>query len=55
MEDLNLLLSEKKIELQKIKKKQSLLGWFRVAVFLALTYFLLQYYIFVFRSWFFPC
>jgi DNA mismatch repair ATPase MutS len=46
MEDLNLLLSEKKIELQKIKKKQSLLGWFRVAVFLALTYFLLQYYIF---------
>ncbi|MGS0748010.1 MutS-related protein [Halpernia sp. GG3] len=46
MEDLHVLLSEKKIELQKIKKKQSLLGWFRVVTFLALTYFLLQYYIF---------
>ena len=46
MEDLNLLLSEKKIELQKIKKKQTLLGWFRVVIFVALTYFLLQYFIF---------
>lgn len=46
MEDLNLLLSGKKIESQKIKKKQSLLGWFRVAIFIALAYFLLQYYIF---------
>ena len=46
MENLNSLLSEKKVELQKIKKKQTLLGWLRVAVFLALTYFLLQYFIF---------
>lgn len=46
MKNLNLLLSEKKIELQKSKKKQSLLGWIRVAIFVALSYFLLQYYIF---------
>ncbi|MBC7556641.1 MAG: DNA mismatch repair protein MutS [Chryseobacterium sp.] len=45
MKDLNLLLSDKKINLEKLKKKQSLFGWFRVAIFAALTYFLLKYYI----------
>lgn len=46
MEDLDLLLSEKNLELKKLQKKQSILGWFRVAIFLAITYFFLQYFVF---------
>ena len=45
MEELHLLLSEKKETLQKLQKKLSIVGWVRVAVFLAITYFLLQYFI----------
>ena len=45
MEELHLLLSEKKETLQKLQKKLSIVGWFRVAVFLVITYFLLQYFI----------
>ncbi|SEG17927.1 MutS domain V [Halpernia humi] len=46
MEEINLLLSEKETILNSLKKKQTLIGWFRVLVFLALTYFLLQFFIF---------
>ena len=45
MEELHLLLSQKKETLQKLQKKLSIVGWVRVAVFLAITYFLLQYFI----------
>ncbi|WP_373709621.1 DNA mismatch repair protein MutS [Kaistella sp.] len=45
MEELHLLLSEKKETLQKLQKKLSIVGWVRVAVFLTITYFLLQYFI----------
>ena len=45
MKELQLLLSQKKETLQKLQKKLTILGWFRVAVFLAITYFLLQYFI----------
>ena len=45
MVELHLLLSQKKETLQKLQKKLSIVGWFRVAVFLAITYFLLQYFI----------
>ena len=45
MKELQLLLSEKKDTLQKLQKKLTILGWIRVAVFLAITYFLLQYFI----------
>ncbi|MDP2452965.1 MULTISPECIES: DNA mismatch repair protein MutS [unclassified Kaistella] len=46
MKELHLLLSEKKETLQRLQKKLIILGWFRVVVFLAITYFLLQYFIF---------
>ena len=46
MKELQLLLSQKKETLQKFKKKLTILGWVRVVVFLAITYFLLQYFIF---------
>ena len=45
MKELQLLLSEKKETLQKLQKKLTILGWIRVAVFLFITYFLLQYFI----------
>ncbi|KEY18068.1 MutS-related protein [Kaistella antarctica] len=45
MKELQLLLSQKKETLQKLQKKLTILGWVRVAVFLSLTYFLLQYFI----------
>ena len=45
MKELQLLLSQKKATLQKLQKKLTILGWVRVAVFLAITYFLLQYFI----------
>lgn len=45
MEDLNHLLSEKKNLVGKLKKNQSIIGWLRVAVFLALSFFLVKYYI----------
>lgn len=45
MKELQLLLSEKKETLQKLQKKLTSLGWIRVAVFLSITYFLLQYFI----------
>ena len=45
MKELHLLLFEKKETLQKLQKKLTILGWVRVAVFLAITYFLLQYFI----------
>lgn len=45
MKELQLLLSQKKETLQKLQKKLSIVGWFRVAVFLAITYFLLKYFI----------
>ena len=45
MKELQLLLSQKKETLQKLQKKLTILGWFRVAVFLAITYFFLQYFI----------
>ncbi|WP_027376878.1 MutS-related protein [Kaistella palustris] len=46
MEEIHLLLSEKKKIIQKLQKKLSVLGWLRVALFLALVYFLLQFFIF---------
>ncbi|WP_417428165.1 MutS-related protein [Halpernia sp.] len=46
MEELNLLLSEKEINLKELKKKHTLLGWFRVVIFLAISYFLLKFFIF---------
>lgn len=46
MEELHLLLDEKKEILQKLKKKLTVLGWLRVVVFLSIAYFLLQYFIF---------
>ena len=46
MKELHLLLTEKKEKLQKLEKKLTILGWFRVIVFLAITYFFLQYFIF---------
>lgn len=46
MKDLPLLLSEKKETLQKLQNKLTLLGWIRVVIFLAITYFFLQYFIF---------
>ncbi|UJF30821.1 DNA mismatch repair protein MutS [Kaistella sp. 97-N-M2] len=46
MNELNLLLSEKRTTLQKLNKKLTLLGWTRVLIFLAIAYFLLQYFIF---------
>lgn len=46
MKELHLLLSEKKETLQKLQNKLTLLGWIRVIVFLAITYFFLQYFIF---------
>lgn len=45
MEELHLLLSEKKETLQKLQKKLTIVGWVRVTVFLAITYFLLQNFI----------
>lgn len=45
MNELNHLLSEKKNILRKLKKNQSVIGWIRVAVFLAIVYFLYQYLI----------
>ncbi len=45
MKELQLLLSQKKETLQKLQKKLSIVGWVRVAVFLYITYFLLQYFI----------
>ena len=45
MQDLHLLLSQKKETLQKIERKLTILGWIRVAVFLSITYFLVQYFI----------
>ena len=45
MKELQLLLSQKKATLQKLQKKLSIVGWVRVAVFLYITYFLLQYFI----------
>ena len=45
MKELQLLLSQKKETLQKLQKKLTILGWVRVAVFLSITYFLLQYFI----------
>ena len=45
MKELHLLLFEKKETLQKLQKKLTILGWIRVAVFLSITYFLLQYFI----------
>ncbi len=46
MEELHLLLSQKKETRQKLKRKLTILGWIRVAVFLSIAYFLLQYFIF---------
>ena len=46
MKELQLLLSKKKGTLQKLRKKLTALGWIRVIIFLAITYFLLQYFIF---------
>ena len=46
MKELQLLLSKKKETLQKLRKKLTALGWIRVIIFLAITYFLLQYFIF---------
>lgn len=45
MNKLNVLLAEKKETLQKFRKKLTILGWIRVVVFLAITYFLVQYFI----------
>ncbi len=45
MQELQLLLSQKKDKLQEISKELTILGWIRVAVFLAITYFLFQYFI----------
>ena len=39
MEELHELLSKKKEALQKLKKKLTILGWIRVAVFLSIVYF----------------
>lgn len=46
MKQLHLLLSQKKVTLQKLQNKITILGWIRVIVFLAITYFFLQYFIF---------
>ena len=46
MQDLLLLLSQKKETLQKIERKLTVLGWIRVAIFLSIAYFLLQFFIF---------
>lgn len=46
MKELLALLSEKTETLQKFKRKLTVLGWIRVAVFLSITYFFLQYFIF---------
>ena len=45
MEELHELLSKKKEALQKLKKKLTILGWIRVAVFLSIVYFFLKYFI----------
>lgn len=45
MNNLNVLLLEKKEILQKLKKKQSIIGWIRVAIFLSIIYFWYQYFI----------
>ena len=46
MKQLHLLLSQKKVTLQKLQNKLTILGWIRVVIFLAITYFFLQYFIF---------
>jgi len=46
MQDLHLLLSQKKETLQKIERKLTILGWIRVVVFLSIAYFLSQFFIF---------
>ena len=46
MESLHFLLSQKRETLQKLQKKLTVLGWIRVVVFLSVTYFFLQYFIF---------
>ncbi|WP_313502327.1 MutS-related protein [Kaistella carnis] len=46
MKQLHLLLSQKKVTLQKLQNKRTILGWIRVVIFLAITYFFLQYFIF---------
>ncbi|KIA90103.1 MutS-related protein [Kaistella jeonii] len=46
MDELHLLLSQKKETLQKLQKKLTILGWIRVVVFLSIAYFLLKYFIF---------
>ena len=45
MDKLNLLLSEKNNLLQKLKKKQTILGWLRVGIFLLIIYFLFKYFV----------
>jgi hypothetical protein len=46
MNELHLLLTEKKATLQKLQKELTILGWIRVAVFLLIAYFFAQYFIF---------
>lgn len=46
MQELKLILSQKKETLQKFRKKLTILGWIRVVVFLFISYFLLKYFIF---------
>ena len=46
MNELHLLLAKKRETQQQLKRKLTVLGWVRVVVFLIITYFLLQYFIF---------
>lgn len=46
MQELQLLLSQKKETLEKLKRKLTIFGWIRVAVFLAIAYFLSNFFIF---------
>lgn len=46
MQELKLLLSQKKETLQKFRKRLTILGWIRVVVFLFISFFLLKYFIF---------
>jgi hypothetical protein len=45
MQKLQLLLSDKKEILKKLQKRLTIVGWIRVVIFLAITYFFLQYFI----------